>query len=190
MENRGFLKRFVGPVLLIFIIMALSWAAYMLSPGIPDFSLFQIVAVVSGIVLFISLGFGALYVYPVSYLRGAGLGERIIAVLINPLIWMTKEVAVVGSIYSIPEALYYYLNPVNLLLIGGVVAQMGVAELFVRRRLKRSGVIKRVVTPGAVLAVGIGLFWVAFMFVWDLGVHHFYIFQEGFTVLFGLGGGL
>jgi len=28
------------------------------------------------------------------------------------------------------------------------------------------------------------------MFAWDLGVHHFYIFQEGFKALFGTGNGL
>jgi hypothetical protein len=190
MDRKGFIKRFVGPVGLVCIAMTLSWAVYMLSPGISDFSLFQITAVVSGIVLFISLGFGALYVYYISYLRGAGLGERIIAALVNPVIWMTKEVFVVGSIYTLPEALYYYLNPVHLLLLAAVAAEMGTAETLVRRRLKRDGTVTRIFTAGAVAAVVIGLGWVAFMFIWDLGVHHFYIFQEGFTALFGLGGGL
>ncbi len=190
MDKKGFIKRFVGPVLLVCIVMTLSWTVYMLSPGIPDFSLFQIAAIVSGIVLFISLGLGALYVYYVSYLRGAGPAERIIAALISPIIWMTKEVVVVGSIYTVPEALYYYLNPVHLLLLGAVAAEMGTAEILVRRRLKRDGTVKRVFTVGAVAAVVLGLGWVAFMFIWDLGVHHFYIFQEGFKALFGFGGGL
>ncbi|MBN2225529.1 MAG: hypothetical protein JW765_12700 [Deltaproteobacteria bacterium] len=190
MDKKGFLKRFVGPVLLVFIVMALSWAAYILSPGISNFLLFQIAAILSGVALFISLSFGALYVYSVSYLRGAGPVERVIAALVNPIIWMTKEVAVVGSIYTVPEALFYYLNPVHLLLIGAVVAEMGAAELLIRRRLKRDGTVKRVLVPGAVSAVVIGLGWIAFMFIWDLGVHHFYIFQEGFKALFGFGGGL
>jgi hypothetical protein len=190
MKRMGFLKRFVSPVLSVFIVMSLSWAVYMLSPRIPCFTLFQIVAIVSGIVLFVSLGLGALYVYYVSYVRGAGLTERIIAALINPLIWTTKEVAVIGSIYTVPEALYYYLNPVNLLLMGAAVAEMGAAELLVRRRLKVDGSLSRVITVPAVAAIAIGIAWVAFMFLWDLGVHHFYIFQEGFKALFGFGSGL
>ena len=136
MERKGFPKRFLGPVFFVFVVMSLSWAAYMLSPRVPSFALFQIVAIVSGIVLFISLGLGALYVYYVSYVRGAGFAERVIAALVNPLIWMTKEVAVLGSIYTVPEALYYYLNPVHLLLIGAVAAEMGAAELLVRRKLR------------------------------------------------------
>jgi hypothetical protein len=190
MEKEGFLKRFISPVLLVFIVMTLSWAVYMLSPGIPNYTVFKTVAVVSGIALFISLGLGALYVYWVSYLRGAGPAERLVAAFINPVIWMTKEVVVVGTIYRLPEALYYYLNPVHLLLIGAVVAEIGLADLIVRRRLKREGAAVRVLTPGAISAVVIGLGWIAFMFIWDLGVHHFYIFQEGFEALFGLGGGL
>jgi len=58
MDKQGFLKRFVGPVGLVCIVMVLSWTIYMLSPGIPNFFLFQVSAVVSGIVLFISLGWG------------------------------------------------------------------------------------------------------------------------------------
>jgi len=79
------------------------------------------------------------------------------------------------------EALYYYLNPVHLLLLGAVVAEMGTAEILARRRLKRHGTVRRAFTAGAVAAVVLGLGWVIFMFAWDLGVHHFYIFQEGFT---------
>ena len=190
MERKGFLKRFLGPVFFVFIVVSLSWAAYMLSPRIPSFALFQTVAIASGIVLFIGLGLGALYVYYVSYVRGAGFLERVIAALLNPLIWMTKEVAVIGSVYTVPEALYYYLNPVHLLLLGAVVAEMGVAELLVRRRLRAAGSVQRVITVPAVAAVVLGVFWVAFMFLWDLGVHHFYIFQEGFKALFGFGSGL
>jgi hypothetical protein len=99
-------------------------------------------------------------------------------------------VAVIGSVYTVPEALYYYLNPVHLLLLGAVVAEMGVAELLVRRRLRAAGSVQRVITVPAVAAVVLGVFWVAFMFLWDLGVHHFYIFQEGFKALFGFGSGL
>lgn len=190
MERKGLLKRFLGPVFLVFVVMSLSWAAYMLSPRVTSFALFQIVAIVSGIVLFFSLGLGALYVYYVSYVRGAGFAERVIAALINPLIWMTKEVAVLGSIYTVPEALYYYLNPVHLLLIGAVAAEMGAAELLVRRKLKAVGSVQRIITVPAVTAVVLGIFWIAFMFLWDLGVHHFYIFQEGFKALFGFGSGL
>lgn len=190
MERKGFRKRFAGPVLFVCIVMCLSWAVYMLAPRIPSFALFQIIAIVSGVVLFISLGLGALYIYYVSYVRGASLTERIIGALVNPVIWMTKEVFVVGSVYAFNEALYYYLNPVHLLLLGAVVAEMGLAELLAGRKLKAARPVSRTVSVPAVAAVILGAAWVAFMFVWDLGVHHFYIFQEGFKALFGFGSGV
>jgi hypothetical protein len=190
MERKGFLKRFVGPVLSVFIVMGLSWAAYMLAPRLPSFTLFQIVAVVSGITLFAGLWLGALYVYYVSYVRGAGLAERIVAALVNPAIWMTKEVVVVGSIYAAGEALYYYLNPIHLLLLGAAVAEMGIGDILARKKLKAAGSVRRVFTVPAAVAVVLGISWIAVMFLWDLGVHHFYIFQEGFKALFGFGSGL
>ncbi len=190
MHKERFFTRLVSPVLLVFIFTAVSWSIYMLSPEIPNYSLYQIVAVVSGIVLFISLGFGALYVYYFAHVRGARPVERIIAALISPVIWMTKEVVVIATVYTIPEALYYYLNPVNLLLLAAVVAEMGMAELLARRALKKRGAVKHVFTFAAVSAVVLGIGWVVSMFAWGLGVHHFYIFQEGFKALFGYGAGL
>lgn len=190
MERKGFLKRFVGPVLFVCIVMCLSWATYMLAPRIPSFALFQIVAIVSGVVLFVSLGLGAFYVYYVSSMRGGSLPERIIGALVNPVIWMTKEVFVVGSVYALREALYYYLNPVHLLLLGAVLAEMGLAELLVGRKLRATRPASRTVSVSAAAAVFIGVAWIAVMFLWDLGVHHFYIFQEGFKALFGFGSGV
>ena len=190
MKKMGFMKRFVGPVGLVIFVTTLSYVAYMLSPNITSFALYQVVAISSGIALFIGLGLGALYVYPVTSMRGAGPLERIVGSLVTPLAWMTKEVVIVGSVYTLWESLYYYLNPVHLLLISAVVAEMGAGELIVRRRLRKDGATERIVTFPALAAIVLGLGWFAFMFIWDLGVHHFYIFQEGFKAIFGYGAGV
>ncbi len=190
MDKKGFCTRFLGPVLLVFVVMSLSWAIYMLSPRISNFTVYQIVAIVSGIVLFISLGLGSLYVYYAAYAGGAGPAERILAALINPFVWMTKEVVIIASVYTVPEALYYYLNPVHLLLLAAVAAEMGASDLLVRRRLKKSGTVRSVFAATPVSAVVLGIAWIVTMFAWGLGVHHFYIFQEGFKALFGYGAGL
>jgi hypothetical protein len=190
MDKKSFLRRSVGPALLVLIVMTCSWAVYMLSPKIPNFYAFQFFAVISGVFYFISLGFGAFYVYYVAYRGGAGPIERIVAALISPFIWMTKEVVIIASIYTLPEALYYYINPIHTLLIAAAVAEMGVADMLVRRRLRKEGAVPRALTFPAVTAVVLGAAWIVVMFAWGLGVHHFYIFQEGFKALFGYGAGL
>jgi hypothetical protein len=190
MKETRFTKRFVGPVGTVLLVTALSWVAYTLAPRIPSFVLYQVAAIISGIVLFVGLWLGTLFVYPVTYLRGAGPAERIMGTLVTPLVWMTKEVVVVGSVYTLGEGLYFYLNPVNLLLLSAVVAEMGIADIFVRRRLKKGRKVRRIVTVPALAALVLGLGWFVFMFAWDLGVHHFYIFQEGFKALFGYGAGV
>ncbi len=190
MAKMGFMRRFVGPVGSTFLVTALSYACYMLSPKIPGYTLFRIVAVISGVVLFISLGLGTLYVYPALFRRGAPVAERIVGSLVTPFLWMTKEVVIIGGVYTAGEALYYYLNPIHLLLLSAVIAEMGAAQLWINRALVKGGARRRAWSLPALVTILIGLGWFAFMFIWDLGVHHFYIFQEGYKALFGYGVGI
>jgi hypothetical protein len=46
---------------------------------------------VFGTAWFLSVAFGALYVYTVSYVRGATMKERVLASAVTHFIWMTKE---------------------------------------------------------------------------------------------------
>jgi hypothetical protein len=67
---------------------------------------------------------------------------------------------------------------------------MGAAEILGRHRLRKGRAAKPVFSAGPVSAVVLALAWIVVMFAWGLGVHHFYIFQEGFKALFGFGAGL
>jgi hypothetical protein len=184
MKNESFTKRFIAPVLTVFIVMTLSYIVYMLSPKVPNFTLFQILATTSALLLFLTLWFGVFYVYPKAYFRGASVGERIVASLINPFLWATKEVVVVAGVYSVPEALYFYLNPVVIWVFSAVVAQIGLSEILCRRRAKKQGKKIRVLAFAAVIAIILGVGNFMFALLWDVGVHHFYFFQEGYKAIF------
>ena len=54
------------------------------------------VATLSGIVMFLAIGFGSFLIYPLSFFRGASLTERIIGCLLTPLAWNGIEMYNVG----------------------------------------------------------------------------------------------
>lgn len=190
MAQGGFFRRVLPPVVRLFVVMAVSYTVYMLSWRIEQPFLHYWVAQVSGILFFVSLGFGTFYVYRQTYFRGSGPGERILACFINPLAWVAKEVIVLTGIYSIGESLYFIVNPVNILLYSAVIAEIGLASLLTRRKARKLGYDVPSSKLPALAALVLGLASVIFPFVWGLGVHHFYVFQEGYKALFGYGVGL
>ena len=77
MKTHDFKNRVVYPVLSVFVTAAVSYVAYFGSRHIEHYALHQIIAAVFGTTYFLSVAFGALYVYATAYLRGAGLVERV-----------------------------------------------------------------------------------------------------------------
>jgi hypothetical protein len=190
MSQGGFFHRVLSPVLRLFVVMAVSYTVYKLSWRIEQPFLHNWLAHVFGILFFLCLGFGTFYVYRQTYFRGAGPGERILACFTNPLIWVAKEVMVLTGIYTIGESLYFILNPVNILLYSAVVAEIGLASLITRRKARKMGLDVPSSRLPAAAALILGLASVIFPFAWEMGVNHFYVFQEGFKALFGYGVGL
>ena len=88
---------------------------------------------------------------------------------------------------SAAECLYYYLNPLNIWLFLGVVAQMGVAEILCRWIRARKGEQVRILGAGPVGAIVIGLFLVIVMFAWGQGESVYVGFLSGYRMLFGSG---
>ena len=121
---------------------------------------------------------------------GGERGKRIVASILCPFLWATKEVFILTGVYTFFESLFFYLNPVVLFALSGAVAEMGLMELLTRARRKKAGEKIRTFSLPACFAIIIGLGYIISLFGWDLGVHHFYIFQEGFKALFGYGAGL
>jgi hypothetical protein len=184
MKKQSFTKRFILPVLTVFLVLAVSYTVYHLSPMVGNYTLFQILANISAIFILLSLWFGVLYVYPKAYFRGAGTAERIIASVITPFAWATKEVIVLSGVYSIWESIYFYLNPVTFWVFCTVLAEIGLAEILCRRSRKKKGEKIKVLSVPALIALVLGVGNFLFALLWDVGVHHFYFFQEGYKALF------
>jgi hypothetical protein len=187
MKREHFAGRILFPVGYVFIVMFTSWALYNLAWRLENHILHQFLAAVSGTVFFVSVTFGTLFVYPMTYFRGASLGERILASFANPFLWATKENIRLYISYSFAECMYYYLNPLNVWLVLGVVAQMGLAEMFCRWLRAKRGEEIRVFGAGSMAAFFIGLFLVIGLFAWGQGENAYVIFLSGYRKLFGAG---
>ncbi len=186
----GFRERFATPVLIVFCVMTLSWGVYNLSWRLESATLHRLLAGVSGTFLFLSVACGTLFVYSVAWLRGASLGERVLASLINPLLWATKECFRLCISFSLLESLYYYLNPLNIWLAFGVAAEMALAEMLCRQRSRRLGSTLRVLHPAAVSVFVVSLSLVVGLYAWGEGENVYTLFLEGYRALFGPGVGV
>ncbi len=176
-----------SPVFYVFIVMAGSWALYNVAWRINNDAIHQVIANISGTLLFLSVTFSTFLIYPMVYMRGGSLGERIIASLINPFLWATKECIRLYISFTPLECLYYYLNPLNIWLLFGITAQMGIAEIFCRLWLRAKGKDIRVLSPYAVGTVLISLFLVVLMYAWGQGENVYVLFLKGYRLFFGSG---
>ncbi len=188
MERRSFFKRSVIPPAVLLAVMASSFLIYNNAWRIENDLLHAAITDIFAVLLFLGVGLGVFFVYPLAFFRGAGLSERVAASLVGPFAWALKEAFRVGAVFSAAEAAYFLLNPLSVGVFFGAAAEMGLCEMLCRRRLKRGGAEVQVVPVPAALALGLGLFMVVFILAWGLGVHSFYIFQAGYEALFGTTG--
>ncbi len=184
MEKQSFLRRFVCPQATVIVIMAVSFLVYHFSHGIKNHAVFQALSSISGIMILLTLWFGTFYIYMVSYFRGASLFERILACFIPAFLWATKESIIVAGVYSVPEAIYFYLSIVNQWLVSTIIAEIGLSEILCRRKIKKQGEEIKVTPVLALLAMVVGIGNTLFILLWNVGVHHFYIFIAGYKALF------
>ena len=187
MQKTSFLKRFVVPVVIVLVVMTVTAIIYFHLAWRMDTDnvLRPVVVFVSAAILFSSIGFGAVLIYPMAFFRGASAGERIVACLITPLVWNVKELVRVSEFFTFGETLYYGLNTVFLLSVFGALGQMGLCELICRWRLgKRSEEPVKVFSPAPVISIVVGLVALYLCLLWGLGVHFFYIYIEGYRAIF------
>ena len=186
--GQDFRRRFVNPVLTVFAAAGISFLGYFGSrhlSGSPF--LHQTMAGIFGATYFISIAFGALYVYATAYVRGASLPERVLASFITPFGWMTKEVFILTASHPFLECLYWYFNPLNLWLTFLILFEMGTATLIARAILIRRGEEVRIVTATPVGAILISLFFIIFLIAWGKGENVYVMFLEGYRFFFGSG---
>ena len=129
------------PAAIVLATATISGFGYFASRQMESDLIRPLMAMVLGATYFFSIAFGAVYVYSTAYIRGASFGERILASAITPFVWMTKEVIVLTESYPLIQALYWYLNPLNVCLIGLMMAEMGVVTVFVRKSMKSPWVL-------------------------------------------------
>jgi hypothetical protein len=141
-------------------------------------------AFIFGPAAFLAIGCGAIVVYPVCRSRGASVAEAFAASMITPLAWILKEVVRVSEFFSWGESLYYGLSSSLLLAIAANIGFMGLGEMIHRRRLKKRGRAGAVVTPVPIAAVVFALAALYVILIWGVGVHWFYIYQEGYKAIF------
>ena len=184
-EKRSFSQRFIVPVGIMLVTMILSLILFYNSYEIGGKALHPLLANLFGVVLFLSIGFGSLYVYPAMFFRGASGGERVLGSFITPLVWLLKELVRVSEFFTFGETLYYGLSSLFLLIFIGSLGLMSICELICRAIVKRrSGAPVKVVTPLPVLGIVFSLIAFYVTLIWGIGVHWFYIYQEGYKALF------
>jgi len=180
-SREGFWGRTGLPVAGLCALLAGASLAYDHAWRIPDHAVHQAVATVAIILYFGAFVFGALFVYVACARRGASRGERILACAIVPLLWMTKEVIRVGTVWPLPDALFYYLNPLHRAVALAAISEMGIAELWLRRRRRRAGEALRVLAPGPVTAALLPFLYLLFQAPPERGAASFFDFLRLYT---------
>ncbi len=181
----SFAKRFVYPTSIVLITWIASTLVYWNSAKVGSASLHYFLADASGIVMFLSIGFGSLLIYPMAYFRGASATERIVASLVTPIIWIIKEEIRVSLYFTLGKTLYYALNQLHVMVILGSLGLMGACEIICRIIFKgRTGEQVKVVTALPISAMVISLIAFYCSLIWEGGVHWFYFFVRVYRAIF------
>ena len=182
--RRSLWERAIKPTLALLALVVIAMALYnhFWRLGLP--TLQWIAGHLFGLTVFFGVGCGALYVYPSAYFRGATLVERICACLVTPVLYAASEVLRVREFFSWGESLYYGLSPGFQLILLANLGCIGLADMLCRRRLRRSGVAIKVVTPLPLVAILLSLAGLYVILIWGFGVHWFYVYQQGYKALF------
>jgi hypothetical protein len=187
MNGRNKIQQTLFPILYVFVAAALSFTGYFGSGHVGSATLHQLMAVVFGTTYFLSIAFGALYIFTTLYVRGTSLPWRILASLVVPFIWMTKEVLRLTESHPLAECLYWYFNPLNVWLVSLMVLEMGIATVIARSILKRRRREIKIVTPAPIAVILGSLVFVISAYAWGKGENIYVIFLEGYRLIFGSG---
>lgn len=184
MQKKTFQKRCLEPVFFVMAVFIVSFIVYSNSYRIDSKFLHQLTAMISGLLMIISIIFGALVIYPLSFFRGATAVERITVGFIPALSFDIYEIYILSGVYSLPESLYYVLNPISVGVFLIALGFMGFCELVCRWIIKHRGEQIKVLTMTSISSIAVmfgGLYVVA---IWADGAPYFDFFQEIYLVLF------
>ncbi len=168
MQKRDFNERIVVPTAIVLVTMIFSRIIY--------FNSSSTVATLSGIVMFLSIGFGSFLIYPLSFIRGASLAERFIGCLVTPLVWNGIEMYNVGQAFTLAESLFYGVNILSIGTVAGQFLIMGICDLFCRSKRRRAGERDtRTLSVFTVIACLSGILGIYLVLVWGEGVGLHYL---------------
>ena len=177
----------VRPLLTVFLMALGSYLVYYGSRLIGNQAVHQALAATFGAIYFVSIFFGALYIYTYGYLRGVSLPVRILASSLIPFLWMTKDVVVMTGSHPFLECLYWYFNPLSVWMVCLLAIEMGAGTLLGRAILKRRGQETKVLTLGPVASIVIGALLFGGIFAWGQGENLYSLYLDGYRLLFGSG---
>jgi hypothetical protein len=187
MESPGPRPSIWKPVLILFFLALVSYLIYYGSRLVGNQVIHQALAAVFGTIYFVTIFFGALYVYTDCYVRDVPLGLRIVASSLVPFLWMTKDVLVMMGAHPIVESLYWYFNPLSVWVVCLLSIEMGLGTLIGRTILKRRGREIKIVTLGPLAAIIIGAAAFGGIFAWGQGENLYVLYLKGYRLFFGSG---
>lgn len=177
MQKRDFSERIVVPTAIVLVAMILSRIFYFNASGA--------VATLSGILMFLTIGFGTWLIYPVGFFRGASLTERFIGCLVTPLVWDGIEIYNATEAFTPLESLFYGLNILFLGTVAGQLVSMAVCDFLCRSWLRaRRGEDTHLVSPFSVFACAAGLIGLYFVLLWREGAGLMYLYVKMYKALF------
>jgi hypothetical protein len=183
--RRSFPARTLLPVSIPLGAMLLLTVATRNAGWIEDPGLYRLWMNGGHVLIYLAYAASTLVLYPVMVFRGASLAERILGCYVATLAYLLKEIIRVNEYFSLGESLYYGLSSI---MLGGLVLQVGYLALgeLISRALYRWRVdpTTRVVTWPALLGIAFALVSLYVLLIWDGGVHYFYLYQEGYKLLF------
>ena len=187
MQPNNLRYRTLTPLLAVALIAGISYLGYFGARGMANAALGQGLATAFGALYFLAMILGPPYIYVTAYLRAAAPRERILAALLIPFLWMTKDVLVMVESHPFLESLYWYLNPMYIWLACLLAIEMGLGTLLARYILVLRGQPMRVISAAPLAAIVIGIVVFGGIYAWGQGENLFSIYLNGYRLLFGSG---
>lgn len=157
MKERGIVRRFIVPLVIVVGIMAAASLIFhgsrMLCPGTARTVLLWIF----GPLMFISIWFFGFVGVPIAYVSGARFIERFIVAFANPVIWIARMMAKVSCQFGPTELVYFFFLPWTFGIVCVTLLEFSTSELVCRAVDRRRGGAVRVFSPIVLALLLLGL---------------------------------
>jgi hypothetical protein len=188
-ERQTFVRRFVIPVstmLLTWLACSAFIAIFAGKPAVLGGPVaYRILLNILAGGRFLLLILGSLIIYPVMFFRGASLFERLLGSIAVPIAYMIWAMVQATSFFSVGESIYYGFNSVA---FGSLMFQLALISIVdigcrwrYRSKTQESVKLVRWSHLAGIVAGSLSMYLALF---WDGGVHWFYLYQEGYKLLF------